>query len=119
MKEEQERPKIKLKVRQTEELPSSSFDEQNSKELPVQTEKNNPTQTIIIHESSNSESEENEKEAKKRTIFQICATVLTILLAIAIIVEIIVMICFKNNTDDLKNKNNKLPKEETSISIQI
>ena len=126
MKKEQERPKIKLKVRQTDKNLSDSFDENKNEPLAQnafdQTGEKESPQKIIIHASNKIEKEKNEKDekqAKKWPIFQICAIILTILLTIAIVVEIFVMIGLKTNTDKLKNKNGKLPQVETSISTQI
>ena len=123
MKEEQERPKIKLKVRQIDENLPNSFDESKN-ELSdqvrsAQDDDKKPAQKIIIRKPDAVKNEKDEKAATKRTIFQICAIVLTILLAIAIVVEIFVMVGLKNNTDNLKNKNDKLPQVESSISMQI
>ena len=126
MKKEQERPKIKLKVRQTDENLTNFFDE-NQKGFSEQNNfgqdaNKNAAQKIIIHEQNKSQNEEKtEKTQKKRSIFQICAIILTVLLAIAIIVEIFVMVALKNGATDLKNKNDKLPQAEisTSISTQI
>ncbi len=129
MKEEQKSPKIKLKVRQIEETESNeAFDEQKQvsqteiQQEIGQTDGSQPVQKIIIHDQrqKDEEKEENTAEnAKKHSVFRITAIVLTILLVIAIIVEVAVMIWLKSGTDDLKNKNDKIPQTESSISVSI
>ena len=126
MKEEYERPKIKLKMKQVEdESSSNSFVEQEnllpqSESAWTKSEEKKDVQKIIIHTTKNAEAQKNdEKVERKRSIFQITAIVLTILLVIAIVVEIGVMLWLKNNTSSLKNKNDKLPQTESSISAQI
>lgn len=107
MKEEQERPKIKLKVRQIEDenLQTSSAELQ-------------PVQKITIHEKTEEKSQKNEKlSEKKRSVFQIVAIVLTVLLVIAVVVEIAVMLWLKSATNDLNDKNSKLPPASATFLI--
>ncbi len=52
---------------------------------------------------------ENEKTKwKELSIFQKTCTILTVVLIVAIIVQICVMIAIKNKTDDTKNKNDEI-----------
>ena len=58
---------------------------------------------------------EEEKEKRKRknySIFQITAFVLTILLVIAILVQIVVMFSLKDNTNNLKKDITEIPEVE-------
>ena len=134
MEEEQERPKIKLKIRQIEEPENNFAGEEPSRAQDINKADKESVQKITIHAQKNDEEKENaeksiirndkekenaEKSAKKRTIFQISAIVLTVLLVIAIVVEIGVMIWLKNKSEDLKHKNDELPQETMSISVQI
>lgn len=64
--------------------------------------------------SENSEVESNVKKTKQHTVFQITAMILTILLIVAVFIEIFIIVGLKNKTDNLNDKNNRLP---TSTSV--
>lgn len=72
---------------------------------------------IKIHKSNEKGNGSSPGDEKK--FFRITATVLIVLFVIAIIVEIAVILWLKNGTDDLKNKNDKLPNVQTSISTKM
>ena len=82
---------------------------------------NTPKIKLKIHKSEHDENpqQNDDLNTKKRTIFQITAIILTILLVVAIVVEIGVMIWLKNSSNDLKNKNEKLPAQNASICLHV
>ena len=92
---------------------SQNFQNGQIRKIKIKLDKREETQEDV------EKNQNSEKSPKKRSIFQITAIILTILIVIAIVVEIAVMIWLKNSTDDLNNKNNKLPNQEASISTQI
>lgn len=109
MKEGQERPKIKVKLRQIDKVESEAFDGQSP-----------PVQKITLHEKSEEIPTNETSPEKKHSVFQITALVLTILLVVAIFVQIAVMIWLKASTNDLKDKNSKLPPDdETCLIYQV
>lgn len=62
------------------------------------------------------EIEEQEQHEKKKNFVSITLIVLTVILVAAIVVQICLFVYFRNRTDDLNNKNSKLP--QTSITYQ-
>ena len=123
MKNVPEKPKIRLKIRQIDSADASNFedDDTRAENSFVQQSPQSPKK-IYIHDQikeDENKKENVEKDGKKRSFFQISAIILTVLLVIAIVVEIAVMIWLKTGTENLKNQNDNLPKDIISISREI
>ncbi len=78
---------------------------------------NDPKQTQMINETNQQDLQPEGK--KERSIFKIVSVVLIVLFAVAIVVQIGILIWLQSETNNLKNKNDKIPSTEGSYSISI
>ena len=118
MSEEQQEPKkIKLKIVKTDTPDGQppAEEEKTTIKLSVRAKDDN-----LLSDKKNSENENQKSECKKGSAFKITAIVLTAILVVAIIVQICVMVWLKSSTDNLKNKNDKIPPvEDASYSLFV
>ncbi len=122
MKEElsnqNEKKKIKIKIVEDTETKKNNIPQENSDE------KSQKNIKILLSNKSNQEKSTEElslkQNTKKMSAFKITAIILIVLLITAIVVEIIVMVWLRISTDNLKNKNDKIPPvEESSYCLFI
>ncbi len=114
--EQQEQKKIKLKIVKTDTPDEQALAEKKTTiKLSVRAKDDD-----LQSDKKNSENENQTNENKKGSAFKITAIVLTTILVVAIIVQICVMVWLKFSTDNLKNKNDKIPPvEDASYSLFV